>query len=200
MWCGYDYCMADFAGAGAPSLQGHLRPGSRATLRCLRWQALSLGLIAGLLACPSAVHAKPPTLNVDGMTFISSKQNDNEVVLHASHARLKTKKALVFLEEVHMVVEPSDYSGSFEIYCDEGQLDMETNDFEATGNVRGTTDGGRTFTAPWVHYDHEQGLLFTNAAVLINEDAITYRGGGFQYYVRSKRFRLLGGASVVQEP
>jgi len=148
---------------------------------------------------PARALAESPLLNVEGMTFVASRGDENELILHADRARFHTDEERVFLETVHMVVEPSDFSGSFEIDCDEGQLDMATNDFEARGNVRGTTDGGRSFSAPWVQYDHEKGLLFTNAPVLINEDAITYRGGGFQYYVRTKRFRLLGGASVVQE-
>lgn len=156
-------------------------------------------ILSAWVALPLSARAESPLLDVEGMTFVASRDNENEMVLHADHARFHTDEERVFLQDVHMVVEPSDYSGSFEIFCDEGQLDMATNDFEARGNVRGTTDGGRAFSAPWVQYDHEQGLLFTNAPVLINEDAITYRGGGFQYYVRSKRFRLLGGASVVQE-
>lgn len=151
-------------------------------------------------AAPSLALADSPLLNVVGMTFVASRGADNELVLHADRARFHTTDERVFLEVVRMVVEPSDYSGSFEIFCDEGELDLGTNDFEAKGNVRGTTEGGRAFSAPWVQYDHAQGLLFTDAAVLINEATITYRGGGFQYFVRSKRFRLLDGASVVQEP
>lgn len=163
-------------------------------------RVLALGLSAVLLVAASFdAFADSPVLNIGGMTFVASRGDDNEMILHAVRARFKTDEERVLLEEVHMVVKPRDYSGSFEIFCDKGQLDISTNDFEATGNVRGSTEGGRTFTAPWVHYNHEEGLLFTNAPVLINEDAITYRGGGFQYYVRSKRFRLLGGASVVQE-
>ena len=98
------------------------------------------------------------------------------------------------------MVEPGSDAGHFEIYCDEGELDLTTNDFEARGNVRGQTKGERTFRAPWVKYDHEKGLLYTDAPVLISEDLIMYRGGGFRYFVREGRFKLLGGASVLQQP
>ena len=143
--------------------------------------------------------AESPLLSVEGMTFIASRSNVNELVLHAARARFDTEEDRVYLEDVHAVVEPSDLKGSFDIHCATGQLDLATNDFEARGNVRGRTDGEREFSAPWVKYDHEAGLLFTNAPVLISEPAISYRGGGFQYYVDDRRFRLLGGASVVQE-
>lgn len=165
----------------------------------LRSRIAAGGLLAAfLIATP--LHAEPPLLDVDGMTFIASRGPGNELVLHAAHARFDTEQERVYLDDVHATVEPSRSAGEFEIRCDSGELDVATNDFEAQGNVRGRTDGDRQFEAPWVKYDHAAGLLFTNAPVLISEDAITYRGGGFQYFVRERRFRLLGGASVVQKP
>lgn len=157
-------------------------------------------LIAAVLLIAGTLQADSPLLDVDAMTFVASRGRANELVLRATHARFDTDDERVYLEEVHALVEPGSKSGHFEIYCDEGVLELDTNDFEARGNVRGKTEGSREFSAPWVKYDHEAGLLFTNAPVLISEDAIQYRGGGFQYYVRERRFRLLGGASVVQEP
>ena len=66
--------------------------------------------------------------------------------------------------------------------------------------ARGHQAAHRRFVAEWVRYDHDEGLLFTDAPVLITDSAGSYRGGGFQYYVRDRRFRLMGGASVVQDP
>ena len=160
---------------------------------------VALGLTVGALLAGTA-GAESPLLDVDAMTFVASRGDSNEIVLRAAHARFDTQAERVYLEEVHARVEPRSYTGYFEIRCDEGELDLESDDIEARGNVRGETEGGREFSADWVKYDAEAGLLFTNAPVLISEDAITYRGGGFQYYVRERRFRLLGGASVVQEP
>ena len=45
---------------------------------------------------------------------------------------------------------------------------------------------------------HETGIVTTNAPVQITDKGGTYRGGGFRYFVRENRFRLMGGASVVQ--
>ena len=93
-----------------------------------------------------------------------------------------------------------DEHGHIEIECDEGTLNLKSNSFWARGNVNGSTDDGREFSAPWVRYDHTDGLLFTDAPVLMSESGTTLRGGGFRYYVREERFRLLGGAEVVQDP
>ncbi len=167
---------------------------------CRRLLLLCLAVLAATLGLTATGSAESPMLHVDRMTFVASRGAANELVLTADKARFDTDGERVFLDVVHAVVEPASDSGSFEIRCDEGELDIATNDFEARGNVRGRTDGSRAFRAPWVKYDHEQGMLFTNAPVLISEDLITYRGGGFQYFVRERRFKLLGGASVVQQP
>ena len=42
--------------------------------------------------------------------------------------------------------------------------------------------------------------MFTDAPVLLTEAGTTLKGGGFRYYVEEERFRLLGGAEVLQEP
>ena len=167
-----------------------------------RWRGAGPGVLGAMLALgvAGAIPAASPELDVDRMTFVASRGASNELVLNAVHARFDTEAERVYLDDVHAVVDPGRATGNFEIRCDEGELDLATNDFEARGNVRGQTDGSREFQAPWVKYDHAAGLLFTNAPVLISEDAIKYRGGGFQYFVRERRFRLLGGASVVQEP
>jgi LPS export ABC transporter protein LptC len=162
-----------------------------------RWGCVAFTVVS--LTAASSL-AESPQLHLDGMTFIASRGDANELVLHAARASFQTDQQRVFLEQVRASVDPGGELGNFEIECERGELNIETNDFEAIGNVRGHTAGGRRFAAPWVRYDHAAGLLFTNAPVLISEDAITYRGGGFRYYVRERRFRLLGGASVVQQP
>ena len=51
--------------------------------------------------------------------------------------------------------------------CDRADLNIETNDFRAEGRVRGTTADGQHYSAPWVEYDHEAGLLHTSAPVVM---------------------------------
>jgi hypothetical protein len=84
--------------------------------------------------------------------------------------------------------------------CDVGQLNLSTQDFVAEGNVVGTIEGGRRFEALWVVYDEARGVLYTDEPVLIVDQGGRYRGGGFRYFVNEQRFRLEGGASVVQDP
>jgi len=138
----------------------------------LQTAAFALGL---LLIAAAPIVADSPQLKVTGMTFVASRGERTELVVRAAHA---------------------EYFPD----TDQAQLEEVSNDFRAEGRVTGSTGSGRRFVAPWVEYDHEAGLLFTDAPVLITEGAVTFRGGGFLYYVRESRFVLKGGASVVQGP
>ena len=68
------------------------------------------------------------------------------------------------------------------------------------GHVVGTIEGNRQFEALWVAYDEAEGVLYTDDPVLIIDEDGRYRGGGFRYFVNEARFRLEGGATVVQDP
>jgi len=159
--------------------------------------------LIALLAMPSWLGAEEdesPELQVEGLTFVSSRDSGNEVVLHALHAIYRPDHDTADLRGVDARVTGDDDDFAFSVRCDNGELDLKRNDFHALGNVSGLTDSGQHFATDWVRYDHEAGLLYTDAPVLVTEETGSYRGGGFQYLVREKRFKLMGGASVVQEP
>ena len=59
---------------------------------------------------------------------------------------------------------------------------------------------GRRYTASWVRYDHRQSLLYTDAPVTMEDDTGTFRGDGFRYHVKERRFHLLGNVSLEQTP
>jgi hypothetical protein len=160
--------------------------------------ALLLG--AATLFFASTAAGQSAILDVTGMTFVGSRNDADDVVVRAETARFDTGEEVAFLYTVHATVAGTEGRSGFEVRCESGELDLSTTDFVARGNVQGETDGGRRFVAEWVRYDHAEGLLFTDAPVLITDSAGSYRGGGFQYHVRDRRFRLMGGASVVQDP
>lgn len=162
---------------------------------------LAVLVVVGLgIADPAPCAADAPILDITGMVFVASRGSANEVVLRARFAQMRSDSDQVQMQDVHTTVSSRDKRRGFEMTCERGELDLETNDFYAEGNVRGTTDSGQVFTTQWVRYDHVDEVLFTDAPVVITEGASSYRGGGFRYLVRERRFRLLGGASVVSKP
>jgi LPS export ABC transporter protein LptC len=139
-------------------------------------------------------------LNVLGMTFVASEGSSNDILLRAERARFYPEREVADLEQVEVEVASGGNRVGFEMRCDRGQLNLSTQDFLAEGNVVGTIEGGRQFEAQWVAYDEKKGILYTDEPVLIVDENGRYRGGGFRYYVNEQRFRLQGGATVVQEP
>ncbi len=148
----------------------------------------------------NAVPPKDHTgVKLKGMTFLSSENGVSEVIVRAAEAYIDSEKNVVFLKEMH-VTTASAGGGEveFEMRCDEGELDLETNDFTARGNVRGHTEDGRRFRTEWARYEEARALVFTDAPVELTEQGGTLRGGGFEYWVADGRLHLTGGASMIQ--
>lgn len=165
------------------------------------------GAAAGLVFCllgPAAGDAgaatPAPGLRVIGMTFVGSRGETSELIVRADNALFHPDTGMADLETVHATVSDHDEGESFQMKCDNAELDVKTNDFTATGNVEGVTGDGQTYAAPWVRYDHENAMLFTDAPVVVTDAQGRFRGKGFRYYVDERRFELLGDVSVDQGP
>jgi len=159
--------------------------------------ALSAFALLGADAPKSRFRSK---LDVTGMTYVSSRGSVSELVLVAQRAELRPETNLAVLDDVHVSATDPNQARSFDMRCQRGELDVETNDFLAEGHVRGSTGDGQRYQTAWVRYDHARGLLYTDAPVAMKDDSGSFRGDGFRYDTRRKIFRLLGNVSVVQKP
>jgi len=165
--------------------------------------ALALALVVAFGAVPTTARAaaEATSLEVQGMIFVGSRAGVREVVLRSRTARLQPEKQLAELEDVSATV-TEDEAGqrSFTMNCDRVELDIARSDFKADGNVRGETAEGQRYSAPWVKYVHEQGLLYTDEPVVMTDRRGSFRGNGFRYHVHERRFELLGNVRVEQHP
>jgi LPS export ABC transporter protein LptC len=159
--------------------------------------------VAAAVALGAADPGNPGSgaaLTVTGMTFVGSRDADSEVVLRARRAFFHPSRNVAELEDVRATVNDDEQGRSFEMTCNRAELDFETNDFSAEGDVVGVTGDGQRYSADWVRYEDETGLLYTDAPVLMVDDTGTFRGDGFRYHVKERRFKLVGNVSVVQGP
>ncbi len=172
---------------------------------------LHLALLLTLLSPAQLIRAEVPdpgwlsgdlgqVLHVKGMTFVASEASANEIVLRAVRAEFYPEREVADLEEVDVEVAPGAGRVGFRMRCDEGVQNLATQAIVAEGRVVGTIEGDRQFEAAWVAYDEAEGVLYTDDPVLITDLDGRYRGGGFRYFVNESRFRLVGGATVVQDP
>ncbi|MDJ0851218.1 MAG: LPS export ABC transporter periplasmic protein LptC [Myxococcota bacterium] len=149
---------------------------------------------------PDALGNLAGDLHLRGMTFVGSRGDVTEFVLRAREALFRPDTNIAELEDVHVNGSESVPEERFVVQCARGELNVETSDFYAEGDVLGTTHDGKIYRAPWVRYDHEEALLFSDAPVTLEEPDGTFRGDGFRYHIKDRNFRLLGNVSMVQTP
>ncbi|MCH8889541.1 MAG: LPS export ABC transporter periplasmic protein LptC [Myxococcales bacterium] len=161
--------------------------------RFVRALAVSGVLVAGLSSAEESL-----TLRVSGMTFVGSRGDRAELVVHADTAFFQPDSGLADLHVVRARVSDAEKGESFRMQCDRAELDVETNDFTATGNVKGITGDGQRYSAPWVRYEHASSMLQTDAPVTVVDGGSTFRGDGFRYHIEERRFELLGNVVMEQ--
>jgi hypothetical protein len=164
---------------------------------------LALACFAAAQTAPAAAETPPAVgLTLEGMTYVLSHGDTTDLVVDAHRAEVSPSTGRVALAGVraHIASLPgaAPQAGGLELVCEHGELDLGTREFVARGRVAGRTPGGRTLRTERLRYRHERGLISSDAPVAMSDDSGEYRGGGFQYWVREDRFRLTGGARVVQ--
>lgn len=157
---------------------------------------MSIGVVAVALA--SARAGAAPPMQLTKPTFVATRENMTEVRVQAAAGVIEEATSKATLDDVHAEWSGADGKPSLEITCERGELDLESNDLLASGDVHGTLADGRRFIGPWLRYDRARGVAFTDAPVEILEDARVLRGGGFEYRVRDRRLRLTAGARVEE--
>jgi len=163
-----------------------------------------VALLVLILTQPDAVLGKTPdpevlggTVDLTGVTYVASDGPRAEIVLDAARAQYAPERGVVELEDVDLRIAGPTKSAGLTLTCERGDLDLESGDFVATGEVRGLTGDGRRFETERVVYDHERAVVRTDERVLIRDGSATMTGRGFRYRTEEGRFQLLG-ASVVQ--
>lgn len=172
---------------------------ARATVMSARLLVAACVCGLSIVASSAPARATEPPLLIRGMTFVSTQGALTEIVLEAENARIDADSEIADLDRVHALLSAPDGSVSLDLTCNEGEFDLRTSHFVAKGDVRGLLADGRSFRGPWLRFDHDTGIAFTDAPVEITDGSRTFRGGGFRYHVREGRLRLTSGASVEEE-
>jgi LPS export ABC transporter protein LptC len=154
--------------------------------------------VAACLALLAWAGADAAVLQVTGMTFVSSRDSVREIVVRSEHAKFHTDTKVAELDGVRAEVSEGAKGRSFTMTCERAELDLQNNDFLAEGDVEGETEEGQRVFAPWVRYDHEKGVVYSDAPVRMTDRSGSFRGDGFRYHVKDRRFQLLGNVRVEQ--
>ena len=177
------------------SRPSRMLPFAFATAYLLLWVADGLAEPKG----DEVVQGLSGELYISGMTFVGSRGDVTQFVLRAREAVIHPETNIAELEDVRVHGSEAGADADFEVSCERGELEVDTNDFLAEGDVRGTTADGRRYAAPWVRYDHSEALFYTDAPATMQDSTGTFRGDGFRYHLEDGRFKLTGNVKVVQQ-
>jgi LPS export ABC transporter protein LptC len=160
----------------------------------------SIAVIASFaaLAFATPIEAASPPMLLSNMTFLATSEDVTEVRVQAVSGVIDQAANRADLTDVSAAWAGADGKPSLELTCQRGQLDLETNDLVATGDVRGLLADGRRFIGPSLRYDRARGVAYTDAPVQIIEEGRVLSGGGFEYHVRDRRLRFKAGARVEE--
>ncbi len=153
-----------------------------------------------LVVLPAAPSAAAPPLRIENLTFVATHEAAPELRVVADVAVIDEDTNKAMLQKVD--AEWADAVGrpSLRVRCKSGELDLQTNDLLATGDVHGELADGRRFVAPSLRYDPARGMAFTRAPVEILEGTNrVLRGGGLEYLVKDGKLRLTSGAKVEEQ-
>lgn len=189
--------------------------------QALRWLRIPLvgSALPLALASPisSALDAKPESgvelarepaqiareldaeLRLERMAFVDERADRRRLTVRADQALYRPNSTVAELTTVQMELRDSDARENFDIRCDRGEFDIESTNFLAEGNVRGSAGDGRRYRAPWVRYDREQDLLYSDAPVRIEHGSGRFAADGFRYSIATRRFRMIGNVRMEQD-
>jgi len=157
--------------------------------------ACALSSIALLLCAGPAPGVE---LVLSGMTFVGSESGTPDLVLAARQARIVHDGDVAHLAEVHLDAAGDDGASSLVLTCDRAELDLNTSDFDAQGNVQGRTADGHRFRTEAASFDHANRVIEGSAPVdIVDPHGTRLQGQGFRYEVRSQRMRMRN--AVVSE-
>ena len=152
-----------------------------------------------------ALATAAPALEGGGLllteiTLVASRDGERELLLRSERATLDPSTRRAELFDVSAEVVDADESRRLRIECERAEVEIETQNFRAQGNVRGDTGEGQRFSTESVRYDREADLLSSDTPVELVDARGSLRGDGFRYHVAERRFELLGNVRVEQGP
>jgi len=157
-----------------------------------------VSLAVASIVLPGAAARATPPMRLEQLAFVATRESTTEVRVEAVTGVIEEAIGKAILDTVRAEWSGADGKPSLAITCERGELDLDSNDLLASGDVRGTLADGRRFVGPWLRDDRARGVAFTDAPVQILEGARVLRGGGFEYHVRDRRLRLTAGAKVEE--
>jgi LPS export ABC transporter protein LptC len=145
--------------------------------------------------------APGPSEGMRGVQLRNFQVGDTEWILQADTASVFREKKRVVAENVRIDFFEGEKHVS-QLTADQGVLLQATDDLEARGHVRVTTEDGAVLTTEVLFWDHQRAKIHTDEYVEIHQGENVLAGYGLEADPGLDRVEILRDVkgSVVQEP
>lgn len=165
--------------------------------RGLAGVVLSMLLAAGAAGChkdapstPSAEDVQVPDQEARDFTLTESSEGKKSWTLWASYAAMYNDRNLVNARTVRIDFFDREGKKNSSLTADQGLVYQRTNDLEARGRVRVTTETGVTLETDSLRWQNATGKIVSDAFVRVTRHGDVVTGYGFESDATLEHFHL----------
>lgn len=133
---------------------------------------------------------------MSNVRFVDTRRGKRNWMVESKTARLLKEKDRAFFEHVHITFYGKD-GREMHLYSDRGELNTETRNMRAEGDIRGRSSDGLEFFTSTLRYDYKKREISTDDSVKIIASGFETEGVGMVFDVDNETFRLLGQVRLM---
>ena len=127
---------------------------------------------------------------MSNVRFIDTRRGKRNWMVESKTARLLKEKDRAFFENVHITFYRKD-GREMHLYSNNGELNTDTRNMRAEGDIRGRSSDGLEFFTSRLRYDYKKREISTDDSVKIIASGFETEGVGMVLDVEKETFRLL---------
>jgi LPS export ABC transporter protein LptC len=154
-------------------------------------------LLAGTLPA-QAERPLPPTL-LRGVVFEGFRAGKSEFEVRAARADVDWVERVAHLHSVQIFFVTPERD-SVQVEAERGLVDLDREDFELIGDVRGTTPDGERFRTDRVRFVEQTRELVGDSPVRVERSGLVFVARGMNVDLETRRIRFRGRVRATIEP
>ena len=140
-----------------------------------------------------------PETRLRGVLFEGFRVGQTEFEVRATHADIDWSARRANLRAVEIQFLSKD-RGTIQVRSDTGSVDLESEDFELTGNVHGITSRGERFVTDEVRYRQATNSLHGSGDVRLEREGLVFVGRGMDIDLETREVRFTGKVRATVRP
>lgn len=136
-------------------------------------------------------------ISLEKFHYTETKQGVKRWELSAERAEYNKKADITSLTGVKLMVAGGGKAGALTITADRAEYNNGTRNVTLTGNVRGASEKGFSFSTPRVSYVAARSQLETEERVRFADAGSELEGVGMVFHTQTRRFELKKDVSAV---